>query len=128
MRYLAVLFTTLALAACSTAPVPRSESKAVSPGVVQFLLTAAANDFHTRRPLAPVCFRDVRVGHVMSPAGEAHYSEARRLAVRGQVLIHKRGFIRLQQGVSIFFPCFKRLPFLWLPCPFAFAVEFLPVV
>src|SRR2546428_8656485 len=52
MRYLAVLFATLGLAACSTAPVTRSESQAVSPtqvlapelqkpsidSVVQFLL------------------------------------------------------------------------------------------
>jgi len=73
MRYLAVLFATLALAGCSRAPVPRSESKAVSPGVVQFLLTAAANDFHTHRPLDPLRFRDVRVGHVMSPTGEEQY-------------------------------------------------------
>jgi len=73
MRYLAVLFATLVLAACSTAPVPRSVSKAVSPGVVQFLVTAAANDFHTHRPPEPVRFRDVRVGHVMSPTGEEQY-------------------------------------------------------
>ena len=31
MRYLAILLTTLGLAACSTAPVTRSESQAVSP-------------------------------------------------------------------------------------------------
>ena len=73
MRYLAVLFATLVLAACSTAPVSRSQSKAVSPAVVQFLLTAAANDFHTHRPPEPVRFRDVRVGHVMSPTGEEQY-------------------------------------------------------
>ena len=73
MRYLTVLFATLVLAACSTAPVPRSESKAVNPAVVQFLLTAAANDFHTHRPPDPVRFRDVRVGHVMSPTGEEQY-------------------------------------------------------
>jgi len=73
MRYLAVLFATLVLAACSTAPVPRNESKAVNPPVVQFLLTAAANDFHTHRTLDPVRFRDVRVGHVTSPTGEEHY-------------------------------------------------------
>jgi len=73
MRYLSVLFATLVLAGCSTAPVPHSESKAVTPGVVQFLLTAAADDFHSHRPLEPVRFRDVRVGHVMSPTGEEQY-------------------------------------------------------
>jgi len=76
MRYLAVLFATLGLAACSTASVTRSESQAVSPtrdSVVRFLLTAAAADFHTHRPPDPVRFRDVRIGHVMTPSGEEQY-------------------------------------------------------
>ena len=87
MRYLAVLFATLVLGACSTAPVTRRESQAVSPtqvlapelqtasvdSVVQFLLTAAATDFHTHRPPDPVRFRDVRIGHVMTPGGEQRY-------------------------------------------------------
>jgi len=87
MRYLAILFTTLCLAACRTALVTRSESEAVRPGqvlapelqqasldsAVQFLLTAAATDFHTHRPPDPVRFRDVRIGHVMTPGGEEQY-------------------------------------------------------
>jgi len=87
MRYLAVLFATLVLAACSTAPVTRSGSPAVSPAqvpapelqkasvdsVVQFLLTAAATDFRTHRPPDPVRFRDVRIGHVLTPGGEERY-------------------------------------------------------
>src|ERR1700730_105895 len=73
MRYLAVLFATLVLAGCSKAPVTRSESQPVSPTVVQFLLTAAASDFHTHRPSDPVRFRDVRIGHVMTPSGEEQY-------------------------------------------------------
>lgn len=87
MRYLAVLFATLVLGACSTSPVPRSESPAASPTlvltpepqkasidpVIQFLLTAAATDFHTHRPPDPVGFRDVRIGHVMTSSGEAQY-------------------------------------------------------
>jgi hypothetical protein len=79
MRYLAVLFATLVLAACSTAPIKRSESqtdelqKASIDSVVQFLLTAAATDFHTHRPPDPVRFRDVRLGHVMTPSGEKQY-------------------------------------------------------
>ena len=86
MRYLAVLFA-LVLAACSTAPVTRSGSPAVSPtqvltpepqkaaidSVVQFLLTSAATDFHTHRPPDPVRFRDVRIGHVITPSGEEQY-------------------------------------------------------
>jgi len=87
MRYLAVLFVALVLPACSTAPVPRSESPAVSStqipaaepqrasidSVVQFLLTAAATDFHTHRPPDPVRFRDVRIGHVMTDSGKEQY-------------------------------------------------------
>ncbi len=87
MRYLAVLFATLVLAACSTVPAKRRESQAMSPtqelspklqeasidSVVQFLLTAAAIDFHTHRPPDPVRFRDVRLGHVMTPSGEKQY-------------------------------------------------------
>src|SRR5213083_37986 len=87
MRYLAVLFATLVLAACSTAPVTRNESQGVSntkvpapelqkaslDSVVQFLLTAAATDFHTHRPPDPVRFRVVRIGHVMTPSGREQY-------------------------------------------------------
>jgi len=87
MRYLTVLFATLVLAACSTTPVQRGKSQAVSPtqvpapelqnasidSVVQFLLTAAATDFHTHRPPDPVRFRDVRIGHAMTPKGEKQY-------------------------------------------------------
>ena len=87
MQYLAILITTLGLAACRSAPVTRSESPAVSPTqvltpelqkasidpVVQFLLTAAATDFHTHRPPDPVRFRDVRIGHVTTPNGEEQY-------------------------------------------------------
>lgn len=87
MRYLAVLLATLVLAACNTAPVRRDESQAVSPtpalapepqkasidSVIQFLLTAAATDFHTHRPPDPVRFREVRLGHVMTSSGEKQY-------------------------------------------------------
>jgi hypothetical protein len=87
MRYLVVLFATLVLAACSTAPATSSGSQAVNPvqvlapelhrasidSVVQFLLTAAATDFHTHRPPDPVRFRDVRIGHVVTPNGEEQY-------------------------------------------------------
>src|SRR5229473_2220350 len=80
MRYFAVLFATLVLAACSTAPATRSESQAVSPTqvlapelqrssldpVVQFLLTSAATDFHTHPPSA-IRFRVVRP--VLASAG-----------------------------------------------------------
>ena len=73
MRYTAVLFATLVLAACGKAPVTRGDSQPVSPAVVAFLLTSAATDFHTHRPPAPVHFRDVHVGHVKTPGGEDQY-------------------------------------------------------
>ena len=87
MRYPAILFTALGLAACRTAPVTRSEPQAVSPtqalapelqqasidSVVQLSLTAAATDFHAHRPPDPVRFREVRIGHVMTPRGEKQY-------------------------------------------------------
>lgn len=87
MRRLAVPFATLLLAACSTAPATRSESQAPSStqvlppklqkasldSVVQFLLTAAATDFRAHRPPDPGRFRDVRIGHAMTPSGEAQY-------------------------------------------------------
>ena len=69
----AVILATLPLGACSEAPVTRNESQAVSPTVVQFLLNAAATDFRAHRPPDPVRFRDVRIGHVMTPGGEAQY-------------------------------------------------------
>ncbi|SRR6266496_3292454 len=87
MRYLAILFTTLGLAASSTAPVTPGESQAVSPiqarapelqqasidSVAQFLLTAAATDFRTHRPRDSVRFRNVRIGHVVTPSGKERY-------------------------------------------------------
>src|SRR5215211_301975 len=76
MRYLAVLFATLVPAACGTARVTRSASELQNASidqVVQFLITAAATDFHTYRPSDPGRFRDVRIGHVVTPSGEEQY-------------------------------------------------------
>lgn len=77
----AVVFT-----ACSTAPVVRSDSAAVgtaripavevegsSADAVQFLLTAAATDFHNSRSPRPAGFRNVRAGHVITADGEKQY-------------------------------------------------------
>jgi hypothetical protein len=73
MRYPAVLSATLVFAACSKAPVTRSDSQPVSPAVVQFLLSAAATDFHAHRPPDLGRFRDVGIGHVKTPTGEDQY-------------------------------------------------------
>lgn len=87
MRYLAILSAAFFLAACTAAPVKRSESRAGSPAqvpapelqqvsldsIVASLLAAAATDFHTHRPPDPVRFRGVRIGHVMTSRGDAQY-------------------------------------------------------
>jgi hypothetical protein len=87
MRHLTVLLASVTLAACSTAPATPGGSATASPThvagtvprqtaidpVVQFLMTAAANDFYTHRPPDPVRFRDVRLGHVLTASGEAQY-------------------------------------------------------
>jgi len=87
MRHLPVLFATLTLAACSTAPVTRPNSRPESrpqlpavelentsiDSVIQFLLTAAATDFHRHSPPDLVRFRDVRLGHLITAGGEKQY-------------------------------------------------------
>jgi hypothetical protein len=87
MRCLPVLFATLLLAACGTVPVtssemqPASATQILSPelekvsvdSVVQFLLTAAATDFHIHGPSGPLRFHDVRIGHVTTFSAEKQY-------------------------------------------------------
>ena len=87
MRYLAIVFATIALAACSRASAthgaPQAASSTMAPAaelqnakidsVLQFLLTAAATDFQNHRPPDPVRFRDVRIGHSMNPSGHEQY-------------------------------------------------------
>jgi len=86
MRFVIALLT-LVFAACSTTPVSKSQSQAASPGQglasekskastdspMEFLLSSAATDFHAHRPPAVERFRDVRFGHVMTPAGAKQY-------------------------------------------------------
>src|SRR5262245_456625 len=76
MRSLVALLTTLVLVACSTAPATPDRShppNALMNPAVEFLLTSAATDFHTHRPLYPVRFRDVRSGYDMTPDGTRRY-------------------------------------------------------
>lgn len=73
MRFPAALFASLVLAACSKAPVTRSDSQPADPAVVQFLLTSAATDFLAHGPPGPVRVREVRIGHVTTSTGEAQY-------------------------------------------------------
>ncbi|RPI04918.1 MAG: hypothetical protein EHM64_08320 [Ignavibacteriae bacterium] len=87
MRYLAMFFAALILAACSKAPVTRSETpgvntaqtlapelqKASIDSALQFLLTTTATDFLAHRPPDPIRFRDVRFGYIITPGGEKQY-------------------------------------------------------
>jgi proline iminopeptidase len=41
--------------------------------VVEYLVNAAATDFHTHGPKGPLRVRDVRMGHVAKPGGEKQY-------------------------------------------------------
>ena len=60
--------------AASPAPVNTSQAQRAPIGPpVQFLLSAAANDFHAHRPPYPTRFRDVRVGHIVTPDGTKQY-------------------------------------------------------
>ena len=86
MRSIATLLVTFVLAACTTIPVSRNQSQAATPGQVlasemqkpstdssiDFLLTAAATDFHAHRP-TPTRFRNVHFGHPMISAGAKRY-------------------------------------------------------
>jgi proline iminopeptidase len=48
-------------------PAPAATGVAATNSVVDFLLNAAATDFHTHGPAGPLRFRDVRVGHITKP-------------------------------------------------------------
>lgn len=82
MRYVSILFTVLILSSCSTAPVIINDSsssgaKQISAAdlqeaepSIQFLLDAAAAEFHAHGP-KPVRFRDVYFGYAAT--GEKLY-------------------------------------------------------
>ena len=86
MKYLAAVCATCLLAGCSPHHAAGSESQANSaPGntsqaqgapigpPLQFLLAAAANDFHAHHPPYPARFRGVRLGHTVTPNGTKQY-------------------------------------------------------
>jgi hypothetical protein len=87
MRYFAVLFGVLIFLAGTEAPIIRSEPQAVSrnqvlvhdtekaavDSIVQSLLTSAANDFRSHGPTGRIRFREVGLGHVMSPSADKQY-------------------------------------------------------
>ena len=76
MRYPAIPVSTLVLAACGPAPGTRNVSDrpiTSVDSVTQFLITAAATDFHAHRPPHPARFRDVRVGHANTASGEEQF-------------------------------------------------------
>jgi hypothetical protein len=80
----AFFFAILFLAGCSSAPVIRSEAQQSTESVAQFLLAAAAADFHAHRPPDPVRFRDVRIAHVMTASQEKQYMLCGQFLARDQ--------------------------------------------
>jgi hypothetical protein len=87
VRVLASIVFMLVLGACQTNSTRRSESNALRPAQalaaeqkevageipVQFLLTAAATDFHAQHRSHTLEFRNVQIGHEMNPAGKMQY-------------------------------------------------------
>jgi hypothetical protein len=87
MQHLASLISIFLLIACNTNVIPPNQSnelrtvqtpapeqqKASTDTPLQFLLTAAATDFHAQHPSHTVHFRKVHFGHVMTPNGEKQY-------------------------------------------------------
>lgn len=78
-----LLLAALALAACGGPRDERTDSRAgradsgaenaVPDSVAEFLLAAAATDFHDHGPEGPLRVRDVRVGLRDAPEGEGRY-------------------------------------------------------
>jgi hypothetical protein len=50
------------------------QRKASKDTPLEFLLTAAAADFHAQHPSHTTNFRKVHIGHVMTPGGEKRYT------------------------------------------------------
>src|SRR5690606_27393092 len=73
MRTPVALLATLVLVACGTAPAPPDQPGAPVNPTVEYLLTAAAADFHTHLPPGPVRVRNVRSAYVTAPDGEKQY-------------------------------------------------------
>lgn len=88
MRHLARLISIFLFIACNTNAIPPNRStemrslqsgpaheqpKASKDNPLEFLLTAAAADFHARHPSHTINFRKVHIGHVMTPGGEKQY-------------------------------------------------------
>jgi hypothetical protein len=83
MRHHAISFSLILLVACNTAPKQPGNSQTKTPvsefnitsidSIQQFLLIAAATDFHNHIPPNPLRFRDVRLGHLTGSNGEIRY-------------------------------------------------------
>ena len=76
VRHSGILLTLGALAACRATPVthdePPPQTSSIDP-IVEFLMTSAATDFHKQQSTSPDRFRDVRIGHLLTPTGDKQY-------------------------------------------------------
>ncbi len=87
MRYLPFIFAIAILAAGAAIRTPQKElqtasrtqapaseqARASRDSALQFLLSAAASDFHIHGPSGPVRFREVRLGHVLTVSAGKQY-------------------------------------------------------
>ena len=87
MRHLVFLISTIVLIGCKTNSVPRSQAETSRPAQapaqeqqkastdtpLQFLLNAAASDFHSQHAPHTIQFRKVRAGHITTPDGQTQY-------------------------------------------------------
>jgi hypothetical protein len=87
MGHLASVISILVLIACKANSIPQSQTEVLRPvqassqepqkeskdTPLQFLLTAAATDFHTHSQSHVIHFRKVHFGRVMTPEGENRY-------------------------------------------------------
>jgi hypothetical protein len=82
IRHLASVTSILVLIACKANSIPRSQpaqatsheqQKESKDTPLQFLLTAAATDFHTQHQSHTIYFRKVHIGRVTTPEGEKQY-------------------------------------------------------
>jgi hypothetical protein len=87
MRHFALLCSMLVLACNTMTRSTRSEilalnqagtvapdkEKAAPDSIVEYLLSSAAADFHAHGPSGPLRFREVRIGHALTPDNEKQY-------------------------------------------------------
>ena len=50
-----------------------SDKEIIADSIVHFLITSAANDFHTHQPPKPTAFRSLKIGYILLSSNEKQY-------------------------------------------------------